>query len=91
MERSVVAFFRVYHRLCVQRAWLLHSCMYRELHKLREQIEKLTAAATTVDENWADKLAKAEGAAARRVEQLQADIADLKMHQVGYTTKRCTT
>ncbi|GLC50331.1 hypothetical protein PLESTB_000367300 [Pleodorina starrii] len=53
----------------------------REQQKLREQVEKLTAAAAVVDQNWADKLAKSELATAQRIEQLQAEIADLKHKQ----------
>ncbi|KAG2450598.1 hypothetical protein HYH02_004438 [Chlamydomonas schloesseri] len=49
----------------------------REQQKLRDEVERLTAAACSVDEGWAAKLSAAEAAAAMRIQGLEAQVQKL--------------
>lgn len=54
----------------------------REQQKLRDEVERLTAAVAGVDEGWAAKLSAAETTASIRIKELEAQIERLGQDKV---------
>ncbi|PNH05680.1 hypothetical protein TSOC_008031 [Tetrabaena socialis] len=65
----------------IERAAKLRKHHEREIHKLKEQVETLSQATSSIEEGWASKLAAAESTAAVRVQHLEAEAARLKQQQ----------